>query len=121
MSRDCRFLDIDHDREVDPDDYALFATAMAGLQWVRDTFGGVEPPNTNRDRKGAVCLAAPHGDGTVLSIARKPENPSADSVTDPTAIAHFPNGRGSDYARRFGSRPISTIFDGKTPIGVTPS
>ena len=27
---DCRFLDIDHDRDVDADDYALFATAMTG-------------------------------------------------------------------------------------------
>ncbi|MCH8252206.1 MAG: hypothetical protein IID36_07115, partial [Planctomycetes bacterium] len=27
---DCRFLDIDHDRDVDRDDYALFATAMTG-------------------------------------------------------------------------------------------
>ncbi|MCH8252466.1 MAG: hypothetical protein IID36_08450, partial [Planctomycetes bacterium] len=29
---DCRFLDIDHDRDVDADDYALFATAMTGPQ-----------------------------------------------------------------------------------------
>ena len=27
---DCRFLDIDHDRDVDKDDYALFAGAMTG-------------------------------------------------------------------------------------------
>ena len=27
---DCRFLDIDHDRDVDAADYALFATAMTG-------------------------------------------------------------------------------------------
>ena len=29
-SRDCRFLDIDHDRDVDADEYALFASAMTG-------------------------------------------------------------------------------------------
>ena len=29
---DYRFLDIDHDRDVDRDDYALFATAMTGPQ-----------------------------------------------------------------------------------------
>ncbi|MCH8253271.1 MAG: hypothetical protein IID36_12540 [Planctomycetes bacterium] len=29
---DCRFLDIDHDRDVDRDDYALFAAAMTGPQ-----------------------------------------------------------------------------------------
>ena len=27
---DCRFLDVDHDRDVDADDYALFAGAMTG-------------------------------------------------------------------------------------------
>ena len=29
---DCRFLDLDHDRDVDAADYALFATAMTGPQ-----------------------------------------------------------------------------------------
>ncbi|MFQ5414656.1 MAG: hypothetical protein ACE5E6_09385, partial [Phycisphaerae bacterium] len=29
---DCRFLDLDHDRDVDADDFALFQQAMAGPQ-----------------------------------------------------------------------------------------
>ena len=42
---------------------------------VRDTFGEFEPPNPNRDRKGAVCAVAPNGDGTALSGAGKAREP----------------------------------------------
>ena len=75
---------------------------------VRNTFAGVEAPNRNRLRKGAVCTAAPHSDGTVLSgVGNAPEH-----------IRLFCQARGP-VIRRVRAHRWTTLIRSGSPLPIT--